>query len=73
MFGTAILFIFVAHLYRGRTYFQGEEGSERATAENENWSLPLAVILIVPMCLWLAIAGVYFRGQDNNIFTQIGF
>ena len=42
-------------------------------AQYENWSLPLAVILIVPMCLLSAIAGVYFRGQDNNIFTQIGF
>src|SRR5258708_16345600 len=39
----------------------------------ETRSLPLAVILIVPMCLLSAIAGVYFRGQDNNIFTQIGF
>jgi AcrB/AcrD/AcrF family len=28
---------------------------------------------IVPMCLLSAMAGVYFRGQDNNIFTQIGF
>jgi multidrug efflux pump len=42
-------------------------------AQYENWSLPLAVILIVPMCLLSAIIGVYFRGQDNNIFTQIGF
>jgi multidrug efflux pump len=42
-------------------------------AQYENWSLPLAVILIVPMCLLSALAGVYFRGQDNNIFTQIGF
>src|SRR6267378_1783034 len=42
-------------------------------AQYENWSLPLAVILIVPMCLLSAMAGVYFRGQDNNIFTQIGF
>jgi POT family proton-dependent oligopeptide transporter len=33
MLGTAILFIFVARLYRGRTYFQGEQGSELATAE----------------------------------------
>ena len=39
----------------------------------ESWSLPLAVILIVPTCLLAAIAGVYFRGSDNNIFTQIGF
>src|SRR4029077_4930750 len=42
-------------------------------AQYENWSLPLAVILIVPMCLLSAMAGGYFRGQDNNIFTQIGF
>jgi AcrB/AcrD/AcrF family len=42
-------------------------------AQYENWSLPLAVILIVPMCLLSAMAGVYFRGQDNNIFTQIEF
>jgi multidrug efflux pump len=41
-------------------------------AQYESWSLPLAVILIVPMCLLSAIAGVYFSGQDNNIFTQIG-
>jgi multidrug efflux pump len=42
-------------------------------AQYESWSLPLAVILIVPMCLLSAMAGVYSRGQDNNIFTQIGF
>jgi HAE1 family hydrophobic/amphiphilic exporter-1 len=35
--------------------------------------LPLAVILIVPMCLFAAISGVLFRGMDNNILTQIGF
>ena len=39
----------------------------------ENWSLPLAVILIVPMCLLCAIAGVYLRGMDNNILTQVSF
>ena len=39
----------------------------------ESWTLPLAVILIVPMCLLCAIAGVWFTGKDNNIFTQIGF
>ena len=38
----------------------------------ESWSLPLAIILIVPMCLLFAIFGVWFRGQDNNLFTQIG-
>src|ERR1700758_422491 len=41
-------------------------------AQYESWSLPLAVILIVPMCLLSAMVGVYSRGQDNNIFTQIG-
>jgi multidrug efflux pump len=39
----------------------------------ESWTLPLAVILIVPMCLLCAIGGVWFTGKDNNIFTQIGF
>ena len=38
----------------------------------ESWSLPLAVILIVPMVLLSAIAGVWMSGGDNNIFTQIG-
>lgn len=38
----------------------------------ESWSLPLAVILIVPMTLLSAIAGVMIAGSDNNIFTQIG-
>ncbi len=42
-------------------------------AEYESFSLPTAIILIVPMCLLSGIAGVWLRGQDNNIFTQIGF
>jgi multidrug efflux pump len=41
-------------------------------AQYESWSLPLSVILIVPMCLLAAIAGVWLDGSDNNIFTQIG-
>ncbi|TBU77860.1 multidrug efflux RND transporter permease subunit [Pseudomonas daroniae] len=41
-------------------------------AQYESWSLPLAVILIVPMTLLSAIAGVILVGSDNNIFTQIG-
>ncbi len=41
-------------------------------AQYESWSLPLAVILIVPMTLLSAIAGVMIAGSDNNIFTQIG-
>ncbi len=42
-------------------------------AQYESWSLPLAVILIVPMCLLSAIAGVWLTRGDNNIFTQIAF
>jgi hydrophobe/amphiphile efflux-1 (HAE1) family protein len=42
-------------------------------AQYESLTLPLAVILIVPMCLVAAIAGVILRGQDNNILTQVGF
>ena len=41
-------------------------------AQYESLILPLAIILIVPMCLLSAIAGVWLRGQDNNILTQIG-
>ncbi len=42
-------------------------------AQYESLTLPLAVILIVPMCLLSAITGVWLTGGDNNIFTQIGF
>ena len=42
-------------------------------AKYESLFLPLAVILIVPMCLLSAITGVWFSRGDNNIFTQIGF
>jgi len=38
-----------------------------------SWSLPFAVILIVPMCLLSALLGVWLTGGDINIFTQIGF
>jgi hydrophobe/amphiphile efflux-1 (HAE1) family protein len=41
-------------------------------AQYESWTLPLTVILIVPMCLLAAILGVWLDGSDNNIFTQIG-
>jgi multidrug efflux pump len=41
-------------------------------AQYESWSLPLAIILIVPMCLLAAIAGLWLVKTDNNIFTQIG-
>jgi multidrug efflux pump len=42
-------------------------------AQYESWSLPLAVILVVPMCLLSALAGVWIASMDINIFTQIGF
>jgi multidrug efflux pump len=41
-------------------------------AQYESWSLPFAIILIVPMCLLSAVAGIWLRHMDNNIFTQIG-
>ncbi len=42
-------------------------------AQYESWSLPFAIILIVPMCLLGAVAGLLLRGMDNNIYTQVGF
>ena len=42
-------------------------------AQYESWSLPLAILLIVPMCLLPALAGLWMVGLDNNIFAQIGF
>ena len=42
-------------------------------AQYESVLLPLAVILIVPMCLLAAISGLLLRGMDNNILSQIGF
>src|SRR5205085_8550566 len=42
-------------------------------AQYESWSLPLAVILVVPMCLLSAIIGVNVARMDVNIFTRIGF
>ncbi len=38
----------------------------------ESWVLPLAIILIVPMCLLSAMGGIWLLGMDNNILTQIG-
>jgi HAE1 family hydrophobic/amphiphilic exporter-1 len=43
------------------------------SAQYESWSLPLAVILIVPMCLLSAVTGLLLRGMDINILAQIGF
>jgi multidrug efflux pump len=42
-------------------------------AQYESWALPLAVILVVPMCLLCSIAGVVLARMDINIFTQVGF
>ncbi|MEW6706183.1 MAG: multidrug efflux RND transporter permease subunit [Pseudomonadota bacterium] len=38
----------------------------------ESWTLPLAVILIVPVCMCAALLGVKLAGGDNNIFVQVG-
>jgi multidrug efflux pump subunit AcrB len=42
-------------------------------AQYESWALPLAVILVVPMCILGSLTGVAVTGGDINIFTQIGF
>jgi hydrophobe/amphiphile efflux-1 (HAE1) family protein len=42
-------------------------------AQYENLRLPLAVVLIVPLCLLFALVGVRIDGGDNNVFTQIAF
>ncbi len=68
-------------------FLQLETGSTAATAfilavvlvflvlagQYESWSLPLAVILVVPMCLLCSIVGVLMAHLDINIFTQVGF
>jgi HAE1 family hydrophobic/amphiphilic exporter-1 len=41
-------------------------------AQYESWALPMAILLVVPTGVLAALAGVQFRGQDNNILTQIG-
>ncbi|SFW30868.1 efflux RND transporter permease subunit [Nitrosovibrio sp. Nv17] len=38
----------------------------------ESWTLPLAVILIVPVCMCAALFGIWLAGGDNNIFVQVG-
>ncbi|QJW93182.1 efflux RND transporter permease subunit [Frigoriglobus tundricola] len=68
------------------TFLQNEAGNSAAyafvlavvfvflvlAAQYESWKLPLAVILVVPMCLLFAVIGVNVVGQDITIFTQIG-
>ena len=43
------------------------------SAQYESWVLPLAIILIVPLAVLGALIGVFMRGMDNNVLTQIGF
>lgn len=43
------------------------------SAQYESWTLPLAIILIVPMCLLSAVTGMSLLNMDNNILSQIGF
>jgi len=38
----------------------------------ESWTMPLAVILIVPVCICAALFGVWLSGGDNNVFVQVG-
>ena len=42
-------------------------------AKYESWKLPLAVVLIVPMCLLASVSGLLFRGMSIDILAQIGF
>jgi len=42
-------------------------------AQYESWALPLAVILVVPLCLLCSLYGIRAAGMDMNVFTQIGF
>jgi multidrug efflux pump subunit AcrB len=43
------------------------------SAQYESWSLPTAVILVVPMCLLAAMTGIFIANMDLNIFVQVGF
>jgi hydrophobe/amphiphile efflux-1 (HAE1) family protein len=75
-----------AHEWTGIAYQQKAAGSTAGVvflmavvfvflvlaAQYESVTLPLAIILIVPMCLLAAMAGVNLRGMDNNVLTQIG-
>ena len=75
-----------AHEWTGIAYQQKAAGSTAAlvfgmavvfvflvlAAQYESVTLPLAIILIVPMCLLAAMLGVNVRGMDNNVLTQIG-
>jgi multidrug efflux pump subunit AcrB len=73
--------------WTGLAYLQNQAGSSALwafvlavafvflvlAAQYESWSLPLAVILVVPMCLLCSVVGVQLAGIEVSIFTQIGF
>ncbi len=75
-----------AHEWTGIAYQQKSAGSTAGivfgmavlfvflvlAAQYESLTLPLAIIMIVPMCLLAAMTGVNLRGMDNNVLTQIG-
>jgi len=42
-------------------------------AQYESWTMPITVLLIVPMTLLSALTGVWLTGGDNNVFTQVSF
>jgi len=42
-------------------------------AQYESWTMPITVLLIVPMTLLSALGGVWLTGGDNNVFTQVSF
>lgn len=50
----------------------GSVGFPVLAALYESWTLPLAVILIVPMTMLSALFGVWLTGGDNNVFVQVG-
>ncbi|KTC78340.1 efflux RND transporter permease subunit [Legionella brunensis] len=43
------------------------------SAQYESWVLPIAIILIVPMCLFSSLIGIKILGMENNVMTQLGF
>ncbi|OCH98749.1 RND transporter [Legionella jamestowniensis] len=43
------------------------------SAQYESWILPIAIILIVPMCLFSSLIGIRILGMENNVMTQLGF
>ena len=72
---TELAFLAAANGQHGhvRVLLGGGAGFLVLAAQYESWSLPLAVILVVPMCLLCSVVGVIVARMDINIFTQIGF